>query len=627
MSRSLDLKNWLASADGALGDPRSAAAWLRQANGRGEYVLAISFARRAVEALESRFPPGEMVSLRQQFALALARSGSLEAALAVLETLHAEGHRDAETLGLLGRVHKDFAEKSPAPEARAKHLERARDFYLEGFRSHSDTYCGINAAALSVWTSRRETAKELAAEVIERLPNNGDHWTIATRAEALLILGRIDESRADYIEAAGIAGALRADFASTLRQCRILGRALGGGAERIAEELPCGAVAVFAGHRPDLPGRRKPRLPAEAIPWLRKRLLEWIRENQIRIVYSSAAAGADLVFLDCARELGLETHIFLPYPKEGFLRRSVEECGPLWVEKFEEALAVADTVTVVEDQTPQDDGAALRFCIKLLTAAASSMASAADWPLKPLAVWDGLPAAGPGGTADSVAFWNSAGLAVKILNPLEPARDAVREPSSPVAASRPFASIYAAHPDGVGSEIAVLLALHVGGYENLADSGFVALDRDIFGGVADLLAARGWLASCQGAFGDYIFPWTSTSEAGLAALEILEELERGAAKHKLDVAFSLCLHVAPMQTVVNPLLNVYSLEGRAAVALSRWTRRLAAGVVHATGRFAHLAALEKAKGFVCSHVGSLDAGGEPFGFELLRLQKKSHAPA
>ncbi|MFM8364340.1 MAG: TRAFs-binding domain-containing protein, partial [Verrucomicrobiota bacterium] len=528
MSQPLDLKNWLASADVALAEPGAAAAWLRQSNGRGEYMLAISFARRVAESLESRFSAEEMAPLHQQFALALARSGSQDAALDVLERLHAEGRRDAETLGLLGRVHKDFAEKSSSPEDRSGHLERARDFYLEGFRSHSDTYCGINAAALSVSTGRLEDAKALAAEVLGLLPENGDHWTIATRAEALLILGRTDEAEADYLEAANLAGARRADFASTLRQCRILGRALGGEAARLAEKLPCGGVAVFAGHRPDLPGRRKPRLPAEALPGLRQRLLEWLRENQIRIVYSSAAAGADLVFLDAARELGIETHVFLPYPKEGFLRRSVEECGPAWVEKFEEALAAADTVTVVEDQTPQDDGAALRFCIKLLTAAASSMASAADWPLKPLAVWDGLPAAGPGGTADSVAFWNSAGLAVKILNPLEPARDAVREPSAPVAASRPFASIYAANPDGVGSEIAVLLGLHVGGYENLADSGFVALDRDVFGGVADLLAARGWSASCQGAFGDYIFPWKTTSDAGLASLEILEELERGA---------------------------------------------------------------------------------------------------
>ncbi len=627
MSRSLDLKNWLASADAALADPLSAAAWLRQANGRGEYVLAISFARRAFEALEPGNDARAMAPLRQQFALALARSGSLEAALDVLETLRAEGCRDAETLGLLGRVHKDFAEKSSEPGARSGHLERARDYYLEGFRRHSDTYCGINAAALSVWTSRPAEAKALAAGVIGLLPQNGDHWTIATRAEALLILGRTDEARADYVEAGSIAGARRADFASTLRQCRLLGRALGGEAVRVAGELPRGAVAVFAGHRPDLPGRRKPRLPAEALPGLRGRLLEWLRENRVRIVYSSAAAGSDLVLLDCARELGLERHVFLPYPEEGFLRRSVGECGPEWVEKFREALAQADTVTVVEDQTPQDDGAALRFCIKLLTAAASSMASAADWPLKPLAVWDGLPAAGPGGTADSVAFWNSAGLSVKILHPLEPARDAVREATAPAASSRPFASIYAAHPDGVGSEIAVLLALHVVGYGNLPDNGFVALDRDVFGGVADLLAARGWSASCQGAFGDYIFPWTSTAEAGVAALEILEELERGAAGHGLEVGFSLCLHVAPMQTVVNPLLHVYSLEGRAAVELSRWTRRLPPGVVHATGRFAHLAALEKARGFSCSHVGSLDARGEPFGFELLRLRKQPAPPA
>jgi hypothetical protein len=329
--------------------------------------------------------------------------------------------------------------------------------------------------------------------------------------------------------------------------------------------------------------------------------------------------------LECARELGLETHVFLPYPKEGFIDRSVRECGPDWIEKFETALACADTVTVVEDQTPQEDGAALLFCNRLQTAAAWSIASAADWPLKPIAVWDGLPAAGPGGTADAVSFWNAAGFGVSVLDPIEPKRDVLREPSPSHGSRRPFASIYAAHPDRVGSEIAVLLALHVNGYENLADDGFLALDREVFAGVADLLAARGWLTSCQGAFGDYIFPWSSISEAGSAAIEILDELERGASKQGLDVRFSLCLHVAPMQTVVNPLLHVYSLEGRAAVLLSRWTRRLPSGVVHATGRFAHLAALEKADAFFCTHAGSLDAVGEAFGFEIHRISKNPTA--
>jgi tetratricopeptide (TPR) repeat protein len=627
MSDSADLKTWLASAKHAALDPVAAAGWLRQANGRGEYLLAISFAEQALGNLTPDIAEAAALPVRQQFALALARSGSLEGALAVLKPLHEAGRRDAETLGLLGRVHKDFAEKADSPQTRREHFERARDFYLEGFDRHADPYCGINAAALSVLTDQKKAAEALAMRLLEAPPAREEYWSLATAAEAHLILGHLEESRRLYAKAGVLAGGRRGDLASTKRQCRILGEALADGAERIFEEFPGGAVAIFAGHRPDLPGRRKPRLPEEAFPGLRKRMLAWLLQNQVRVVYASAAAGADLVFLESAKELGVETHVFLPFPEEGFLRRSVQDCGPEWERRFHLALAAADSVTVVEDQTPMEDGAALQFCIRLLTAAGSSIADASEWPLRALAVWDGLPAAGPGGTADSVAFWNSAGLPVQIFHPIDTARDGMREPEAGTPGGRPFANIHAAHPEGVKSEIAVMLGLHVGGYEKLPDSGFVALDRDVFGRVADLLAERGWFSSCQGGFGDYIFPWVSTAAAGLAALEILRVLEDGARAQGLDLRFSMCLHVAPMQTVVNPLLNHYSHEGRAAVGLREWTRRLQSGMVHATSRFAYLAALEKAAGFTCSYAGSLDAQGEPFGFQLHRLHKRPGARA
>jgi hypothetical protein len=50
-------------------------------------------------------------------------------------------------------------------------------------------------------------------------------------------------------------------------------------------------------------------------------------------------------------------------------------------------------------------------------------------------------------------------------------------------------------------------------------------------------------------------------------------------------------------------------------------------MVHATSRFAYLAALEKAAGFTCAYAGSLDARGEPFGFQLHRLHKRPGARA
>ena len=47
--------------------------------------------------------------LRQLSALALARGGAAAGANRILRQLYDEGHRDEETLGILGRTHKDMA--------------------------------------------------------------------------------------------------------------------------------------------------------------------------------------------------------------------------------------------------------------------------------------------------------------------------------------------------------------------------------------------------------------------------------------------------------------------------------------------------------------------------------------
>ena len=100
---------------------------------------------------------------------------------------------------------------------------------------------------------------------------------------------------------------------------------------------------------------------------------------------------------------------------------------------------------------------------------------------------------------------------------------------------------------------------------------------------------------------------------------MMRVLVEGVRASSLDLSFSMCLHVAPMQVVVNPLLNHYAHEGRAAVKLREWTSRLVPGMVHASERFADLAALERAPGFSCTYAGTLDPRGADFGFRLYRL--------
>ena len=91
--------------------------------GQGEPLLAYNATDRGLQRW-----PGQ-VRLSQLQALALARSGDLERASAILTTLTQSGVDDAETLGVLARTHKDLGMRAADPGQRAAHLESAFMLY------------------------------------------------------------------------------------------------------------------------------------------------------------------------------------------------------------------------------------------------------------------------------------------------------------------------------------------------------------------------------------------------------------------------------------------------------------------------------------------------------------------
>src|SRR5439155_1108328 len=78
--------------------------------------------------------------------LALARSGAIERANAILEALRKQGQTDEETLGMLGRTYKDLAANAVSIAARKKCLKRAMEIYREAYQTTGGYWTGINAA-------------------------------------------------------------------------------------------------------------------------------------------------------------------------------------------------------------------------------------------------------------------------------------------------------------------------------------------------------------------------------------------------------------------------------------------------------------------------------------------------
>ena len=142
--------------------------------------------------------------LTQLYSLTLIKCGFLLTARDLLTDMVKHGHFDEETLGILGRVHKEMwlIEGGGAPDH--PHLVKSRELYLGAFNRSKGFYSGINAASLSLIMGDSVRAERLARKVIRlcaaawRKTPRGDYWTVATVAEAFLLLGRQEQAARYY---------------------------------------------------------------------------------------------------------------------------------------------------------------------------------------------------------------------------------------------------------------------------------------------------------------------------------------------------------------------------------------------------------------------------------------------
>jgi hypothetical protein len=158
--------------------------------------------------------------------------------------------------------------------------------------------------------------------------------------------------------------------------------------------LPYFHVVGFSGHRQVA----RPVKTAEAIGKAIQALKADIHGEWIAL--SSVAAGADQLFVDAAQAQGLAWHALLPLPRADFS----SDFAPEQWQQVEARLARAEQQRIIDDAGTRED--AYMDCGFETVNGADVM----------LVVWDGEPARGKGGTADVVAYANSMGKPLLIID-------------------------------------------------------------------------------------------------------------------------------------------------------------------------------------------------------------------
>lgn len=353
--------------------------------------------------------------------VAHARSGALVRAWAMFEAGGFEERDEAGALTVKGRLLKDRALAASGAARREFYQRAAAAYGRAGELGGGQTYPFINAATLSLLAGDAEGARARAARVLALIEAGEDgpetpYWRAATRAEALLLLGRADEARDALADAVGAAPRAWEDHASTLRQFGLILAEQGADAAWLDAHRPPRALH-FAGHM---------ALGADTAD-LAARVAMVLAEERIGFGHGALAAGADIVIAEALLAHGAELHLVLPAPPADFAAASVAPFGGDWAARFEAVLARADTVRVAG--LAGSGAAGHQLAAEATMGCAAMQARALMTEALQLLVLDGrtADAAWAGGSAWMESVWMAAGrrgrvlVAPRLVGPKSPA--------------------------------------------------------------------------------------------------------------------------------------------------------------------------------------------------------------
>jgi len=421
-----------------------------------------SLANRRLATIYQKQPKPDLDSSDQAVARAL-KGATLES----VAELHSLRGSNAKTRWL--RTWQDSPDLQSRRQAalKSKYLEEAFKEYHAGFSAHlNHYYAGINALALleirialakalpKAWNdgfkSNKASAEALTAseELCQRLQvavsvsidaaaERKDPWVAITRADyECLASDRAEYVRSLYESALGDADDQARD--SARRQLEIL-RSLDVHTENATTALdfiaslargkivvPPAMVLVFSGHRLDAPGRKTERFPARAEDRAREMIRDKLDELRSQspgsvVGYAGCASGGDILFHEVCDELDIPTTVLLAGPRSDYVRESVQDGGPLWVRRFDTILQKrAERVREFTNdlQLPRwlrsVDGFDVWQHNNLWTLHTALAQGGARVVL--IALWNGEPGDGPGGTEHMVRELKKRGGRAEVLD-------------------------------------------------------------------------------------------------------------------------------------------------------------------------------------------------------------------
>jgi len=585
-----------------------------------DFLIAYDTAREAVEEYHVRD-----IWMQQQMALALAQLGSIARARSILAALLEQESTNRETIGLLARTYK---EEWYANRNNTKALECALQCYQRAFAiDPPDFYPGINAATLALLSGHRELARQLARKVLkicktklQPQPGGEVYWLRASLAEALLILQQREEAKEAYRQTAAVENVSLRELCSTRRQARLLANHLFGRPELFDECFSIPKVVIFSGHMMDSVNRSARRFAATDEPAIRSAIEKQLEQLNAGIAFSSAACGSDILLLEAMLDRKGTVHVVLPWPKEQFIKTSVEHAEGDWVARFNRVVDRAASVRVLGELQMPESAIGLEYCNLTMIGLARLYAQSLDLEIAPLAVWDRMHG-DPGGTGSFVRYWQTHGLSPTVITPpVSEAKYTVKAANS----YREFERVEEHFQSSGGSsfryELKAIIFADVVSYSQLSETAVRNFVAHFSQRVSCLIAETSHPPINVNTWGDgFFFAFDEVEQAGCFALDLRDlvvttDWTQFGLPEKLNIR--IAVHAGPVYVTFDPITRQTTFTGAHVVRAARIEPVAQRGEIFATEEFAALSAAEEIKGFRCDFVGTTDL---PKGYGSFRL--------
>jgi class 3 adenylate cyclase/tetratricopeptide (TPR) repeat protein len=542
------------------------------------------------------------VRIQQLYGLSLARLGATRKARLFLEEMYQRGERDTETSGILGRVYKDLWRTSGNSEF--AHL--SRDTYLDAFNRFNDYYTGINAATMSLISGEREKAISIAEKVVDIIEHSDKgFWELMTLGEAYLLTGDADMSVRHYAEACRMAGKNYGDINSTFKQVHLIS-----GYQKVPHELFAllkpPTVVAFAGHMIDRPARKEPRFPEELSEPVKIEIARVLDEMDAAIGYTSAACGADILFIEAMLERGAEVNALLPFSMEDFISTSVSFAGAHWEERFHKAIEKVTAKYITEEGYFGGDDlfTFTGYMIQGMSILRSKLLSTK--PVFLTVLKRDEKEKKQGGTGDSLTYWPYPDN-VRIIDPSECATTAPPHRKQPTATSSEIAIVQP--PLGVRRSVKCILFADIVGFSKLQEEHTPYFMYNLLQDFSENLKSLEVKPEIINTWGDAIFAVYNKAknlmEFALVLRNTIRETDWASRNLPTGMNIRIALHAGPVFIGTDRITNNINAYGAHINRTARMEPVTIPGCIYASEQFASMLAIETGDRYQYEYVGIL----------------------